>query len=739
MKDGKKKSTAAAEGVVVSSGRRKKRAHTPEVFQMEAAECGAACLSMILGYYGCHLPMEELREACGVSRNGCTASGILRAGQRYGLVGGGFRSEPEKLVKAPKPCILHWNYDHFVVLEGFHHGKAILNDPAAGHRRVSAEELDKAFTGVMLCLEPGPAFRRQGKSHRLFEMAGERLKGEGGVFWYLFILNLVFLVSGIALPILTQILMDEVVAASVPHWLTSILIAMAVVYASNLLISFLQSTLLLRLRLKLNIVTGYRLIRHILRLPFAFFEQRYTGELARREESNSAVNAHLTGSYLVTMVNLFNCLLYLGLMLLYNVRLTLWGLLGTMICLAVLLITAEPLKNHSMKAQQDENQMNGRLCAGLSIYSSIKASGTGNDFVSELLGYYVNTTRSSQNMTQIHHILTALPHAVSSMFNVLLLIIGSTMVIDGRMTVGLLTAFCMVYGQFMTPIIDFISMAQETQTMRANLANVQDIEQAKTDPRFDLPAQSAALPTENTLNLRNVTFGYDPTRAPLIRDLSLTVADGSRVAVVGPSGCGKSTLLKLAAGLLPAWQGEISCGAVPLSAVPAKELTKRLAVVSQKEAFFSDTIESNLTLWDRGFEEEHLLKALQDAEALTLVGGLHGGLEHELTEGGKNLSGGQRQQLAIARALIRSPELLFLDEATSAMDPILEQKIMENLAKRKCTCLIVAHRLSAVRDCDLILVMDHGTIVEAGTHESLMRQQGLYADMYAAGGKKVQP
>ena len=737
MKDETK--STSAQRVVVPGERRKKRARTPEVFQMEAAECGAACLSMILGYYGCYLPMEELRQVCGVSRNGCTASGILRAGQHYGLVGGGFRCEPEKLAKAPKPCILHWNFDHFVVLEGFRDGRAIINDPAAGHRRVSAEELDRAFTGVMLCLEPGPGFQKQGKSHRLFEMAGERLRGEGGVFRYLFILNLVFLVSGVALPILTQILMDEVVAAGDPDWTVSIVLAMAVVYASNMLISFLQSSILLRLRLKLNTVTSYRLICHILRLPFAFFEQRYTGELAKREESNSAVNAHLAGSYLVTLVSLSNCLLYLGLMLLYDVRLTAWGLLGMALCLAVLLLTAEPLKNLSMKAQQDENQMNGRLCAGLSIYPSLKASGVGNDFVAELLGYYVNTTRSAQKMTQLHHILTSIPHAVSSMFNVLLLIIGSTMVIDGRLTVGVLTAFCMVYGQFMTPMIDFISMAQETQTMRANLANVQDIEQAKTDPRFDLPPESAAEPSGNSLELKNVSFGYDPTGSPLIRDLSLTVADGSRVAVVGPSGCGKSTLLKLAAGLLPAWRGEINCGGVPLSALPAEKLTKRLAVVNQKESFFSDTIENNLTLWDRGFEEKQLLKALQDAEALELVGGLQGGLEHELGEGGRSLSGGQRQQLAVARALIRSPGLLFLDEATSAMDPILEQKIMENLAGRKCTCLIAAHRLSAVRDCDLIVVMDHGAIVEAGTHESLMRQQGLYAAMYAAGGKKVQP
>ena len=306
------------------------------------------------------------------------------------------------------------------------------------------------------------------------------------------------------------------------------------------------------------------------------------------------------------------------------------------------------------------------------------------------------------------------------------------------MTVGALTAFCMVYGQFMSPVVEFISMAQQTQTMRANLANVQDIEQAGTDARFDLPAGQERQQADNGVELKNVSFGYDPTAAPLIQNLSVTIPDGARVAVVGPSGCGKSTLLKLAAGLLPAWQGEVDYGGVPLTELTAEQLTNRLAVVNQKEAFFSDTLENNLTLWDRRFEEDHLLRALQDAEALKLTGTLHGGLEHELTEGGKNFSGGQRQQLAIARALIREPGILFLDEATSAMDPLLEQKIMENLSKRNCTCLIVAHRLSAVRDCDRILVMDHGAIVESGTHESLMRMQGLYASMYAADGKGVQ-
>ena len=724
------------------TGANKRPVRTPEVLQMEAAECGAACLSMILRYYGCWVSLEELREACGVSRNGCTASGILTAARQYGMKGGGFRTTAEKLRKAPLPCVLFWNDDHFVVLEGFRKNKVLINDPIIGHRRIRMEELEASFSGVMLCMEPDTGFQARGKKENLYFMGSDRLKHEKSLMLYLLLLSVVMLAAGLAAPILTQVFMDNVLTVQNSNWLSTVLIAMGAVFAANLLMGVLRTNLLARLRLKLNLTENYRLVSRMLRLPIAFFEQRYAGELSQREKCNNAVNAHLAGSYLTTVMNLVISVFYLGLMLLYSPALTLLGLLGVVVSLLALRLTLEPLKNYSMKHQLNENWLYGRLCAGLSVFSSIKAGGIESNYTAELLGYYVNFAESDLKLTRLQQVLSSIPDAINSLFTTLMLIIGSSLVIRGRFSVGVLTAFCQLYGSFTAPISALISMEQTTQIMRANMLNIRDVEEAAPDPRFSVPAddKNLGISPKGKLELRKLVFGYDRSAEAVIRDVSALIEPGSSVAIVGMSGCGKSTLLKLAAGMFRPQSGEVLLDDLPLTSLPNPVLTRAVAVVNQSEAFFADTVENNLTLWNRDVSEGLVLRALEDAGAVDLINSLPGMLDYELTEGAKNLSGGQRQQLAIARALLQNPVLLFLDEATSAMDPVTEKAVLDHLRQRACTCVIVAHRMSAVRDCDRILVLDHGRIAESGTHESLMEQNGLYASFYkAAGGGNTLP
>ena len=712
-------------------------AHTPVVLQMEAAECGAACLSMILRYYGCYVSLENIREACGVSRNGCTASGILEAAKQFGMKGGGFHIKVEELRKAPLPCILFWNNDHFVVLEGFRKKTVLINDPAVGHRRLSVEELASSFSGVILCMEPDADFQPRGREERLFAMIAERLKPEKSLLLYLLLLSVLLLAVSLASPILVQVFMDNLLTVNNSDWLSLILIALAVVYASTFLMNVLRANLLARLRLKLNLTENYHLVYKMLRLPLAFFEQRYAGELSQREKCSNTINMHLAGSFLTTVMNLVISVFYLGLMLLYSPLLTLLSLVGVAVSLLALRLTLEPLKNLSMKHQLDENWLYGRLCAGLSAFSSIKAGGMENTYTAELLGHYVNFAESDLKLTRLQQVLCSIPDAVSSLFTTLLLIVGSAQVIRGRFSIGVLTAFCQIYNSFISPVNSLLSMEQQTQIMMADMGNIRDVEQASPDPRYSVPEESdASGPVlKGGLELRDIVFGYDRRSEPVVQGVSVRIDPGSHVAIVGASGCGKSTLLKLAAGLLSPHRGEVLLDGLPLSSLPESVLVRAVAMVNQSEAFFADTVENNLTLWDRSVSEGPMLQALEDAGALALVSSLPGTLDYELAEGGRNLSGGQRQQLAVSRALLKEPALLILDEATSAMDLMAEKTLMDHLRRRSCTCLIVAHRLSAVRDCDRILVMDRGRIVEEGTHESLMAQNRLYASMYSSAGE----
>lgn len=700
---------------------------TKEVFQIEASECGAACLSMILQYYHCYVSMEQLRYECGISRDGCNAADLLRAASIFGLEGYGYSKSLEEMRTFPVPCILHWNFNHFVVLEGIRGNKVYLNDPALGRRVVTWSELDQAFTGIVLYFKETGKMQHQEKKGNLSFLLKDRLSGQKMTMLYLILTGLLLVFPGLALPLLTQIYIDDVVMNGKVNWLFRVLAGLGSIYLFQMLFNWIRADVLAKLRYKLYMLTGYRLLYKLFRLPMQFFDQRYAGELSQRIENNSEVNDFLTGGLSEAVLNGFEAMFYLFLMLLYSPVLTGIGMAGILLNIILSALLVKPLENLVMKQRQDQNRLVGALCAGLTVFSTIKANGAENDYAKDILGYYAETTESEQRTGRTQQILNAFPESVSNMFQIVILMAGVSLVIRGECTAGILTAFCQLLAAFTAPVNELIGFTQRIQMMKANMTSVADIENATEDSGFQ-QEDKEELPVALTgsIEVRNVTYSYGPQLKAVVNQLSFKASPGSRIGITGISGCGKSTIVRLISGLLYPQKGEILYDGIPLQQLSKAVITGNIAVVGQSSFFFSGSIRENLTFGNEECQEQQIVESLKDAEAYGMVNALPDGLEYHLEEGAKNLSGGQRQKLQIARALMKDPAILIMDEATSAMDPVTEAEIMENISRKNCTCIIVAHRLSAIRNCDMILVLEHGRIVQTGTHDMLMEEAGTY-------------
>ncbi len=710
------------------------RVTTPEVFQMEAVECGAACLLIILKYYGCFVPLEEVRDACSVSRNGCNAANIVLAGRRYGLKGRGLSCDIDRLYEIEKPCILHWDFKHFVVLESIGKKHAWINDPANGRRKITIAELDQAFTGVVLCFSKGEEFVKTGRERSVPRALYEMIRGEKKAIRFLLWAGFGLVFAGLLFPILTQIFVDDVMAGVEMRLLHIILIGMGFVYLSQMTLSYIRSGVLSRLKIKLTLNEDAKLVERLLRLPASFFEQRFAGELSQREETVTRLYSFASGALSDTVLNLFQAFFYFILMFIYSPSLTLLSMIGVVISVLSFQYSMKILKGYAMKQTQDRNRMMGILCSSLSVFSSVKAGGAENDLASLLSKHYTKSAQSEQRFEAAQQIITAIPRMIAQIMNVTALMVGSSLVIKGRITVGVLFAFCQFLGYLLQPVMSLLAMQKQIQTLKADLGVLQDASEAKMDPRFvqknDTPDEHGLL--TGNMEALDLTFGYDRSEEAFIRGFSMKMMPGSTLGIVGSSGSGKSTIGKLLSGVLTGWQGSVRYDGTPFGDLDHALISQCISMVSQKEAFFAASIRDNLTLWDPGYSEQDLFRALSDAEALDMVNSMPNGMEYMLSEGAANLSGGQRQQLAIARALLSDPAILILDEATSAMDAIRERAIMDNLKKRNCSVIIIAHRLSSIVHSDAILVMADGRIAEAGDHDRLLSLGGLYSGLYKA-------
>jgi len=707
------------------------RHRTPTVLQMEALECGAASLGMILGYYGRYVPLEELRAACGVSRDGVKASNIVQVARQYGLQARGFRKELADLQTVRLPFIVFWNFNHFLVVEGFKKDRVFINDPAVGPRVVTAEEFDKSFTGVVLTFEPDTAFQRVGGKPSLFKALSSRLSASRLAMTYVILISLALIIPGILVPAFTQIFVDRVLVNG-QDWLAGLLIAMSLTALTRALMTSLQQFYLLRLETKLALSTSSIFMWHVLRLPIEFFMQRFGGEISSRVLINDRVAYLLSGELATAVLNLVLVAFYAALLFVYDRQLTLIGITIAIVNIFVLRTISRQRNDANQRLLQENGKMIGTAMNGLQTIESIKATGSEADLFAKVAGYHAKALLAEQQFRLVSQVLSAVPYILTGLNTTIILYFGSLRVIRGELSIGELIAFQTLMLSFITPFNEIVTLGGRIQEVSGDMNRLDDVLRYEIDPRFTQPQPSDTpdrVKLSGKLEIRDLTFGYNRLSQPLIENFSLSIEAGSRVALVGGSGSGKSTIAKLIAGLYQPWSGDILFDGKPREAIPRSIMTNSLAMVDQDIFVFQGSVTENLTLWDYTIPENHIIQASKDAVIHNDLVERSNGYSHILEEGGRNFSGGQLQRLEIARALVNNPSILILDEATSALDPLTEKTIDDHLRRRGCTCLIVAHRLSTIRDCDEIIVLDRGRVIERGTHDLLKLKNGLYADL----------
>ncbi len=717
--------------------RRTRRIKTPTVLQMEAVECGAAALAIVLGYYGRIASLEELRVACGVSRDGTNANNILRAARTYGLKAKGFSKQPQDVASLKLPAVVFWNFNHFLVVEGFAKDRVYLNDPGIGPRTVTMEEFEESFTGVVLVLEPGPEFERGGKKSSLWGALRERLRGSEAGLSYVVLASFALAIIGLIVPIFTKIFVDSYLVADRSEIVMPLLIGMGIAAVARALLTWLQRYYLLRLSIKLTITSSYRFLRHLLHLPMEFYTQRYGGEVGSRIETNNRVAELLSGELAVNLLNVVMIVLYVALMLSFDVLLTLVGLFIAVLNFVALQYVSRRRKDTNARLLQERGKMIGTSMAGLQAIESLKATGSESDFFSRWSGHLAKVLQSEQRMDVYSLGLGAVPSLLSTMTTVTILGIGALRVMDDAMTIGTLVAFQALMASFMEPINQLVALGGSLQEVEGELKRLDDVAQYPVDPdtRIDQPTpELEGVPPKLSghLELKNISYGYSRLHRPLINNFSLSVSPGSRVSLVGPSASGKSTIAKIISGLYRPWSGEILLDGRPREEIPRHVITNSVAMVDQDFFLYEGTVREVLTMWDDSVPEERIIQAAKDACIHDDIAARADGYDSRVEEGGGNFSSGQQQRLEIARALVGCPSLLILDEATSALDPVTEKAIDDNLRRRGCTCVIIAHRVSTIRDCDEIIVLDHGAVSQRGSHDSLQRVRGLYRQLISS-------
>jgi len=713
-----------------------KRVRTPTLLQMEAVECGAASLGIVMGYYGLTVPLEEIRVECGVSRDGSKASNVLKAARKYGLDAKGYKYDDlTKLYDLELPVVLFWNLNHFLVLEGFGGGKAFLNDPAKGPTKVTLEELNSSYSGVVLTFAPGENFHKGGNKPSMLRSLRARLDDSTGALLFVMLCGLLLVVPGLVVPTFTRIFIDDYLVGHRAFIVQPLLMAMGVTALFLMALTWLQRYYLLRLQTKLSLLHSSRFFAHLQRLPVPYFVQRFAGEIGSRVAINDNVASVIASKLTTTAIDLCVVVFYAALMLYYDVPLSLAVILVSFINIAIIRSVARIRTDISRRLQLDKGKLMGTSMGGLQMIETLKATGGEAEFFGRWAGYQAKSLVGEQGLSVISETTANIPALVGTLATLLVYIMAGFKVMEGQFTIGMLVAYQTLVASFNRPLASLVNFSGLLQELRGDMTRLDDVMAYPQDPQYsrfeaaEKTADQASLKLSGKVELRDITFGYSPLEPPLIDGFNLTVHPGERVALVGGSGSGKSTVAKLVAGLYEPWRGTVLFDDRPRTELPRRLITNSVAVVDQEVFLFGGTIAENVSMWDTTLPPSRISAACHDAAIADVIEARDGRYDAVLEEGGKNMSGGQRQRLEIARALAGLPTIVVLDEATSALDSATETVIDESLRRRGCTCLIIAHRLSTIRDADKILVMRRGKVVQEGTHDSMKDIPGPYRDL----------
>ena len=703
--------------------RSKKRSvkKVPVVVQMETVECGAACLSMILAYYGKWLSLEQLRTDCGVSRDGSNARCIVQAARRHGLDAHGYRADISHL-EHMAPAIIHWNYNHFVVFKGFDGGLAYINDPGIGSIAVSMEDFNRSYTGVAITASPTDQFKPQGHQTSILHYVRENIRGVSDAFIFTLIMGILTAFAGMLYPLFSQVFMDDIITGKNEEWTIPFFVGMGALVVFHFLLAFLDNVYGRRFSGSMSLKGNTRFLWHALNLPMEFFAQRYVGDIVQRQSLNETITTTLVRILAPYAINILLLIVYVVVMARYSFLLTLMGLMSVALNIYVVRKESELRNNLSRAMEQTEGKFYGITMSCVDNIESIKAAGAERKFFEFWAGYFAR--RNNQEVA--FEARSFSPYVFGHVANALVLILGAALILYGDFSIGMLMAFQGFMAEFMRPAMGLMQGSTTVIELRSQMERIDDVIAYPTEKWSDDANEAHGAKMGGMFEMKNVTFGYSPTSEPLIKDFSMKLEPGKSVALVGTSGCGKSTIAKLVAGLYEPWSGDILFDGRKRSEISHEEYVNSVAVIDQNVVLFDDTISENLKMWDHSIEDFTMTMACIDSGIRNDIISRPRGFNTKLVKGGGNFSGGQRQRMEIATALAREPILLVMDEATSALDTVTEREVMQNIRQCGASLIVIAHRLSTVRDCDEIIVMDHGQIAERGTHDELMSRDGIY-------------